>query len=163
MGTAVGVYVTITCSSVIFILINMKRNKFIHHSLKKRLQSFYLHQCYFTSAQDTMQLSKIVQACDMGYLKGKGGRYANNEMTHLRMAFVGHQKGLWPPFVLGAVGASFTLWYMQRLATKSCDVNWTKAKDDSVTNHYWNKQAKFFNPGNFDYSTLNNGIPKYQE
>ena len=77
--TAVDVYVTITCSAVIFILINMKRNKFIHHSLKKRLQSFHLLQCYFTSQQDTMQLSKIVQACDMGYLKGKGGRYVSKD------------------------------------------------------------------------------------
>ena len=39
---------------------------------------------------------------------------ANNELTHLRMAFIGHQKGLWPLFVLGGVGASFTVWYMKR-------------------------------------------------
>lgn len=39
---------------------------------------------------------------------------ANNEMTHLRLAFLGHQKGLWPLFVLGCVGAGFTLWYMKR-------------------------------------------------
>ena len=28
-----------------------------------------------------------------------------------------------------------------RLSTMSCDVNWTKAKDDRITNWYWNKQA----------------------
>ena len=31
-------------------------------------------------------------------------------MTHLRMAFIVHPKGLWPLFVLGAAGTSFTLW-----------------------------------------------------
>ena len=78
-----------------------------------------------------MYLSKIVRASDHPYLYGKGGRFvslkyfflvkyfffllkANNEMTHLRLAFLGHQKGLWPLFVLGCVGASFTLWYMKR-------------------------------------------------
>ena len=25
----------------------------------------------------------------------------------------------------------------------SCDVNWTKAKDDRITNWYWNKQASY--------------------
>ena len=39
---------------------------------------------------------------------------ANNELTHLRLAFVGREKALWPLFMLGAVGASFTLWYMKR-------------------------------------------------
>ena len=61
--------------------------------------------------------------------------------------------------ILTKYSASFCL----RLATKSCDVNWSKAKDDKITNHYWNKQAKFLNPGNFEYSALNDGIPIYRE
>ena len=45
----------------------------------------------------------------------------------------------------------------------SCDVNWTKAKDDRITNWYKNKQVKFLNPGKYDYSNLNDQFPKYQD
>ena len=33
--------------------------------------------------------------------------------------------------------------FIDRLSTMSCDVNWTKAKDDRITNWYWNKQASY--------------------
>ena len=39
---------------------------------------------------------------------------ANNEFTHLRLAFLGREKALWPLFTLGFVGAGFTLWYIKR-------------------------------------------------
>ena len=79
-----------------------------------------------------MHISNIYRAPQMGYLEGKGGRYvsrrsiseaksliyvlvkANNEFTHLRLAFLGREKALWPLFTLGFVGAGFTLWYIKR-------------------------------------------------
>ena len=38
-----------------------------------------------------------------------------------------------------------------RLGMKTTDVNWTKAKDDQITDYYKNKQMKLLNPGNHDY------------
>ena len=85
----------------------------------------------------------------------------NNELHHLNMSFVRHQKGLWPLFILGVGGSIFVGVYMLRLAMKTTEVNWTKAKDDRIINYYKNKQMKFLNPGGFDYTKMSDGRPLY--
>ena len=51
---------------------------------------------------------------------------------------------------------------MTRLASKATDVNWTKAKDDSITDYYINKQAKMMNPGGYDYTTMSDKRPHFK-
>eukprot|EP00092_Neocalanus_flemingeri_P067272 GFUD01082084.1.p2 GENE.GFUD01082084.1~~GFUD01082084.1.p2 ORF type:complete len:109 (+),score=34.41 GFUD01082084.1:29-355(+) len=108
-----------------------------------------------------MFLSKIMKAADHPYLKGKGGRHPNNELHHLNMAFFRHQKGLMPLFIIGFGGSIFVGLYMIRLAMKTTDVNWTKAKDERITNFYRNKQMKLINPGGHDYTNMSDDRPVY--
>ena len=44
---------------------------------------------------------------------------------------------------------------------KTTDVNWTKAKDDRITDYYRNKQMKLLNPGGHDYTIMSEGRPVY--
>ena len=48
-----------------------------------------------------------------------------------------------------------------RLGMKTTDVNWTKAKDDRITDYYKNKQMKFINPGSHDYSRMSDDRPHF--
>ena len=53
-----------------------------------------------------------------------------------------------------------------RLAMKTTDVNWTKAKDmGDHMGYYENKQFKWFNPRNVDYKTISDkrGAPNYRD
>merc|ERR1711872_748035 len=106
---------------------------------------------------------QILRAADHPVFHGKGGRYLNNELHHLSMTFLRHQKGLMPLFLLGFGGSIFVGWYIVRLATTATDVNWRKVKDDSITDYYQNKQAKFINPGGYDYSTMSDNRPQFKK
>ena len=44
---------------------------------------------------------------------------------------------------------------------RTTDVNWTKAKDDRITDYYRNKQMKLLNPGGHDYTIMSEGRPVY--
>ena len=74
---------------------------------------------------------------------------------------------LWPRTVEGIKSViKLELTSLSRLASKTTDVNWTKAKDmGDHMGYYNNKQFKWFNPANVDYSNLSDkrDAPNYRE
>jgi len=74
---------------------------------------------------------------------------------------------LWPRTAEGIKSViNLKLTYESRLASKTTDVNWTKAKDmGDHMGYYNNKQFKWFNPANVDYSNLSDkrDAPNYRE
>jgi len=116
-----------------------------------------------------MFLSKILRAADHPYLEGVGGRKMNNKasaMQGLTIKSLRHHVALQPLFVIMGAGIVFVAAYCGRLASKTTDVNWTKAKDmGDHMGYYNNKQFKWFNPANVDYSNLSDkrDAPNYRE
>jgi len=116
-----------------------------------------------------MFLSKILRAADHPYLEGPGGRKANNSissMQGLTLKSLKHHKALQPLFLIMGGGMIFVCAYIGRLAMKTTDVNWTKAKDmGDHMGYYNNKQFKWFNPAQVDYSTISDkrGAPNYRD
>ena len=116
-----------------------------------------------------MFLSKILRAADHPYLEGVGGRKMNNKasaMQGLTIKSLKHHVALQPLFVIMGAGIVFVAAYCGRLASKTTDVNWTKAKDmGDHMGYYNNKQFKWFNPANVDYSNLSDkrDAPNYRE
>jgi len=116
-----------------------------------------------------MFLSKMLRAADHPYLFGKGGRLPNNApglMQGLTLKSLKHHVALQPLFVIMGAGIIFVGAYIGRLAMKTTDVNWSKAKDmGDHMGYYENKQFKWFNPGGHDYSKLSDkrGAPNYRE
>merc|ERR1712142_942581 len=117
----------------------------------------------------TMFLSKILPAADHPYLFGKGGRTMNNSissMQGLTIKSLKHHTALQPLFAIMGVGIVFVCAYIGRLASKTTDVNWTKAKDlGDHMGYYENRQFKWFNPKGVDYSNLSDkrSAPNYRE
>merc|ERR1719430_957548 len=98
-------------------------------------------------------------------LMGKGGRMPNNEirkMQGMNLASLRHHVALQPLAIIMAGGIAFVCLYIGRLATKTTDVNWVKAKD---MGYYNNKRFQFFNPHGYDYSNMSEkrGAPNYRE
>jgi len=116
-----------------------------------------------------MFLSKILAAADHPYLFGKGGRTANNSVSSMQgmtLKSLKHHTALQPLFVIMGAGIVFVCAYIGRLASKTTDVNWTKAKDmGDHMGYYENRQFKWFNPRGTDYSTLSDkrNAPNYRE
>eukprot|EP00092_Neocalanus_flemingeri_P008503 GFUD01009160.1.p1 GENE.GFUD01009160.1~~GFUD01009160.1.p1 ORF type:complete len:115 (+),score=30.66 GFUD01009160.1:143-487(+) len=114
-----------------------------------------------------MFLSKILSAADHPYLFGKGGRSLNNVPSHMQgmsIKSLKHHKALWPLFITMAGGIVFVCAYIGRLASKTTDVNWTKAKDiGDHMGYYNNRQFKWFNPKGLDYSTISDNRPNYRD
>jgi len=105
-----------------------------------------------------MFFSKILRAADHPMLQGPGGRMNNNKISLLQgmtVKSLKHHVALQPLFVIMGAGIAFVALYVGRLASKTTDVNWTKQKDmGDHMGYYTNKQFKFFNPNNVDYSTI---------
>jgi len=96
-------------------------------------------------------------------MKGRGAREFNNELHHLNVAFLGHQKGLMPLFICGFGGSIFVACYIGRLAMKTTEVNWLKEKDlDVVHGRYTDKQFKLLNPGGHNYGGHSDARPLYR-
>eukprot|EP00092_Neocalanus_flemingeri_P019381 GFUD01020995.1.p1 GENE.GFUD01020995.1~~GFUD01020995.1.p1 ORF type:complete len:137 (+),score=30.61 GFUD01020995.1:63-413(+) len=116
-----------------------------------------------------MFLSKILRAADHPYLEGAGGRRLNNKLTSLQgmtMKSLKHHTALQPLFIIMGAGIIFVAVYCGRLASKTTDINWSKAKDiGDHMGYYNNKQFKMFNPSGADYSTMSDKRqePKYRE
>jgi len=114
-----------------------------------------------------MFLSKILRAVDHPYLFGKGGRMGNNGlMAGMTPKSLKHHIALQPLAVIMGGGILFVALYCGRLASKTTDINWTKAKDlGDHMNYYNNKQFKWFNPNGVDYSNISDkrGAPNYRE
>merc|ERR1712126_37319 len=117
----------------------------------------------------TMFLSKILPAADHPYLFGKGGRTMNNSLSSMQgltIKSLKHHTALQPLFAIMGVGIVFVCAYIGRLASKTTDVNWTKAKDlGDHMGYYENRQFKWFNPKGVDYSSLSDkrSAPNYRE
>jgi len=116
-----------------------------------------------------MFFSKILRAADHPYLEGAGGRKINNKISSLQgmtIKSLKHHVALQPLFIIMGAGVVFVAVYIGRLASKTTDVNWTKQKDmGDHMGYYTNKQFKFFNPANIDYSTISDKrqAPNYRE
>merc|ERR1712193_394671 len=106
----------------------------------------------------TMLLSKILRAADHPYLQGKGGRLPNNDlrlMQGLSIKSLKHHVALQPLMAIMAVGMTFVAFYCGRLASKTTDVNWTKAKDlGGHMGYYKARQFQWFNPSGKDYDKI---------
>merc|ERR1719159_1679510 len=98
-----------------------------------------------------------------------GGRMPNNDlrlMQGLSIKSLKHHVALQPLMAIMAVGMTFVAFYCGRLASKTTDVNWTKAKDlGDHMGYYENRQFKWFNPKGVDYSNLSDkrSAPNYRE
>merc|ERR1712013_607542 len=81
---------------------------------------------------------------------GKGGRMPNNDlrlMQGLSIKSLKHHVALQPLMAIMAVGMTFVAVYVGRLASKTTDVNWTKAKDlGDHMGYYKARQFQWFNP-----------------
>merc|ERR1712142_77741 len=117
----------------------------------------------------TMFLSKILPAADHPYLFGKGGRTMNNSLSSMQgltIKSLKHHTALQPLFAIMGVGIVFVCAYIGRLASKTTDVNWTKAKDlGDHMGYYENRQFKWFNPKGVDYSNISDkrSAPNYRK
>merc|ERR1712071_85854 len=122
-----------------------------------------------TTRATTMFLSKLLHAADRPYLMGKGGRMMNNNpgsMQGMTIKSLKHHTALQPLFIIMGAGIVFVCAYIGRLASKTTDVNWTKAKDiGDHMGYYNNRQFKWFNPRGVDYSTISDkrNAPNYRE
>ena len=77
-----------------------------------------------------------------------------------------HHTALQPLFVIMGAGIVFVVAYIGRLASKTTDINWTKAKDmGDHMGYYNNRQFKWFNPKGVDYSTISDKrqAPNYRD
>eukprot|EP00090_Calanus_glacialis_P030293 TRINITY_DN4882_c0_g1_i1.p1 TRINITY_DN4882_c0_g1~~TRINITY_DN4882_c0_g1_i1.p1 ORF type:complete len:117 (+),score=39.02 TRINITY_DN4882_c0_g1_i1:47-397(+) len=116
-----------------------------------------------------MFLSKILRAADHPYLEGPGGRKLNNKLSSLQgmsIKSLKHHTALQPLFVIMGAGIVFVVAYIGRLASKTTDINWTKAKDmGDHMGYYNNRQFKWFNPKGVDYSTISDKrqAPNYRD
>jgi len=116
-----------------------------------------------------MFLSKMLCAADHPMLFGKGARMDNNKLTKMQgltLKSLRHHTALQPLAIIMVGGIIFVGAYIGRLASKTTDINWTKAKDlGDHMDYYSNKQFKWFNPIGADYSTLSDkrNAPKYRE
>eukprot|EP00092_Neocalanus_flemingeri_P019382 GFUD01020996.1.p1 GENE.GFUD01020996.1~~GFUD01020996.1.p1 ORF type:complete len:136 (+),score=31.62 GFUD01020996.1:63-410(+) len=115
-----------------------------------------------------MFLSKILRAVDHPMLDGPGGRKLNNswKIQGLTVKSIKHHVALQPLFIIMGAGVVFVAVYIGRLASKTTDINWFKAKDmGDHMGYYNNKQFKFFNPAGTDYSTISDKrqAPNYRE
>jgi len=106
-----------------------------------------------------------MRAADHPYLFGKGGRMGNNQkMQGMTLSSLKHHVALQPLMIIMAGGITFVALYIGRLASKTTDVNWTKAKDlGDHMEYYANRQFKWFNPTGVDYSHLSDVRPKYRD
>jgi len=87
-------------------------------------------------------------------------------MPGMTLKTLRHHVALQPLAVIMGGGILFVCAYIGRLASKTTDVNWVKAKDlGDHMNYYNNKQFKWFNPCGLDYSTLSDKrqAPNYRE
>jgi len=116
-----------------------------------------------------MFLSKILKAADHPMLMGKGGRMPNNEirkMQGMNLASLRHHVALQPLAIIMVAGIGFVCLYIGRLASKTTDINWTKAKDmGDHMGYYKNKRFQLLNPHGYDYSKVSDarGAPNYRE
>eukprot|EP00090_Calanus_glacialis_P047144 TRINITY_DN95_c0_g1_i1.p2 TRINITY_DN95_c0_g1~~TRINITY_DN95_c0_g1_i1.p2 ORF type:complete len:117 (+),score=44.53 TRINITY_DN95_c0_g1_i1:53-403(+) len=116
-----------------------------------------------------MFLSKLLSAADHPYLFGKGGRALNNNpslMQGMTVKSIKHHTALQPLFIIMGAGIVFVCAYIGRLASKTTDVNWSKAKDmGDHMGYYENRQFKWFNPKGADYASLSDkrNAPNYRE
>jgi hypothetical protein len=100
----------------------------------------------------------------------------------MTMKSLKHHTALQPLFVIMGAGIVFVCVYigrwvgglfviffvlnLSRLASKTTDINWTKAKDmGDHMGYYNNRQFKWFNPKGVDYSTISDkrNAPNYRE
>merc|ERR1712024_182031 len=108
-------------------------------------------------------------AADHPMLMGKGGRMPNNvirNMQGMNLASLKHHVALQPLAIIMVGGMMFVAAYIGRLATKTTDVNWTKAKDlGDHMGYYKARQFQWFNPKGVDYSNLSDkrSAPNYRE
>merc|ERR1712076_259445 len=105
-------------------------------------------------------LSRILRAADHPYLMGKGGRMPNNQRPQgMTWASLKHHTALQPLMVIMAGGITFVALYCGRLASKTTDINWTKAKDlGDHMGYYHNRRFQWFNPNGHDYSHISTGF-----
>jgi len=105
-----------------------------------------------------MFLSKMLKAADHPMLMGRGGRMPNNEirkMQGMNLASLRHHVALQPLAIIMVGGMLFVGAYIGRLATKTTDVNWTKAKDlGDHMGYYKDRQFQWFNPSGKDYKQI---------
>ena len=103
-----------------------------------------------------MRLSQLVWV-----LKVAGSRGENNRpIQGMSIKSLKKHMALQPLFVIMGLGMTFVVAYCIRLATRSTDVNWRK--QDQPYDYYRDKQFKFMNIANRDFSQACQA-PKYQE
>ena len=118
-----------------------------------------------------MFLSKYLTAADHPNMKGKGGRIENNTrkaLQGLTKKTLKHHKPLQPLFLILGAGFCLVTCSLARSAIWGTDLNWSKSKDISDSNHlgyYENKRFKILNPKGLDYNNLpdKREAPKYKE
>ena len=113
-----------------------------------------------------MRIARVLRAWNdkNSYMYGAGGRAAQNVAPQgMTIKSLKHHVALQPLFIIMGAGITFVCAYIGRLASKTTDVNWMKAKDPNVMEVYRGKQFKMLNPAGVDYSKFGQDAPKYED